>query len=73
MDEITFQVEACKESGELVASWDDPNGGGITTQGHDLGDLQVQVADAIRCHFEPVALPKRVKFHFVSDPVLTTS
>jgi hypothetical protein len=70
MDEIIFQVETCPESGELVASWDAPNGGGITTQGRDLGDLEEQVADAVRCHFDSEELPKRVRLHFVSDPVL---
>ena len=69
MDEIIFQVETCPDSGQLVASWDDPKGGGITTQGADLGDLELQVADAVRCHFES-DYPKRVKLHFVSDPVL---
>lgn len=70
MYEIVFRVETCEESDQLVASWDDPKGGGITTQGRDLGDLEAQVADAVRCHFEPQELPQRVKLHFVSDPVL---
>jgi len=70
MDEIVFQVETCPDSGELVASWDAPNGGGITTQGRDLGDLEEQLADAVRCHFDANELPKRVRLHFVSDPVL---
>ena len=53
MDEIVFQVEVSEESGILVASWDDPSGnGGITTQGQDLRELQDQVEDAVRCHFD---------------------
>ncbi len=70
MSEITFEVGVCEESGHLVASWNDPAGGGITTQGQDLGDLEAQVADAVRCHFDTDHLPKRVKLHFVADPVL---
>ncbi|MEP7355480.1 MAG: 2-oxoisovalerate dehydrogenase [Acidobacteriota bacterium] len=70
MDEIIFQVEPCPDSAQLVAFWDDPSGGGITTQCRDLGDLEEQVADAVRCHFEPGEIPKRVKLHFVADPVL---
>lgn len=70
MNEITFQVEISE--GWFVASWDDPGGGGITTQGKDLGDLEEQVADAVRCYFEPADLPKRVKLHFASDPVLAS-
>ena len=72
VDEIVFQVEACDESGQLVASWDAPPGeGGITTQGRDLRELQEQIADAVRCHFEPEELPRRIRFHFVTDPVLS--
>ncbi len=33
----------------LVASWDAPAGGGISTQGQDLRDLQAQIMD--RCLF----------------------
>ena len=71
MDEIVFTVEPCEESGLLVAYWDAPaSRGGITTQGKDLRDLQEQVADAVRCHFDSDNLPKKIRFHFVADPVL---
>jgi hypothetical protein len=71
VDEIVFTVEPCEESGLLVAYWDAPaSGGGITTQGKDLRDLQEQVADAVRCHFDLDNLPKKIRFHFVADPVL---
>ena len=66
MDEIIFQVEA-DDSGVLVASWDAPEGGGITTQGKDLRDLQDQVTDAVRCHFDVDAVPRRIRFHFVAE------
>jgi hypothetical protein len=71
VDEIVFQVEPCDESGFLVACWDAPAGqGGITTQGRDLRELQEQVADAVRCNFESQDIPKKIRFHFVADPVL---
>jgi hypothetical protein len=71
VDEIIFQVEPCHESGVLVASWDAPAGlGGITTQGRDLRELQEQVADAVRCHFEGEGVPRKIRFHFIEDPVL---
>ena len=71
VDEIIFQVEPCKDSGFLVASWDAPAGhGGITTQGKDLRELQEQVADAVRCHFDGESIPRKIRFHFVADPVL---
>jgi predicted RNase H-like HicB family nuclease len=50
--EITFQVEPCQETGGYVARWDDPRGGGITTQGDTLAELQTMVADAVGGYFE---------------------
>jgi len=56
-----MQVERDEESGWLVASWDDPNGGGITTQGHDLGDLQRQISEAVAAYFDEEAAPRRIR------------
>jgi hypothetical protein len=54
-----------------VAWWDDSDGaGGITTQGNDLRDLQQQVTEAVAVHFDGSAAPRRIRIHFVSDPVL---
>ena len=64
MDEIVFQIET-EESGVLVASWDAPEGGGITTQGKDLRDLQEQVTDAVRCHFDAGATSRRIRLEFL--------
>jgi len=70
MEEITFQVQRDEESGWLVASWDDPNGtGGITTQGQDLRDLQMQITE-VAVHFDESGAPRRIRVHFVSDPIL---
>ena len=72
VSEITFNVERCAESGMLTASWDEPTGGGgITTQGQDLTELQEMVKDAVLCHFEEGKASERIRFHFVDDPVLT--
>jgi len=68
VEEIVFQVEM--SDGLLVASWDSPEGGGITTQGKDLRDLQEQVTDAVRCHFDVGTVPRKIRLHFVEDPVL---
>ena len=73
MSEITLTVERDEESGWFVAAWDAPEGGGITTQGRDLGELQVNVREAVQCHFEPGEAPRTVRLHFVSDPVLSTA
>jgi len=70
MDEITFEVSRDEESGWLIACWDAPDGsGGITTQGVDLRDLQAQIVDAVTTHFEDEA-PRRIRLHFIHDPIL---
>jgi predicted RNase H-like HicB family nuclease len=72
MSRITLQVERDETSGWYVASWDAPDGtGGITTQGRDLRDLQANVQEAVRCHFEREAMPQEIQLHFAADPVLT--
>jgi hypothetical protein len=74
MDEITFQVQRDEDSGWLVASWDDPTGtGGITTQAQDLRDLQEHITDAVSVHFDEGEAPRRIRMHFVSDPILLTA
>ena len=74
MSKITLQVEQDEITGWYVASWDAPSGqGGITTQGHDLPDLQTNVLEAVRCHFEPDQMPREIQLHFVADPVLSAA
>jgi predicted RNase H-like HicB family nuclease len=70
MEEITLEVRRDEESGWLTAVWDSPEGGGITTQGQDLKDLQAQVMEAVAAHFELDESPRRIRLHFVSDPIL---
>ena len=74
MKEITFTVERDDDSGGYVASWDDPQGhGGITTQGKDLNELQANVREAVGCHFGRAKMPRGIRLHFVSDPVLAVA
>jgi hypothetical protein len=71
VEEITLQVERDEETGWLVASWDAPKGmGGISTQGEDLRDLQQQVTEAVAAYFDEGSGPRRIRLHFVSDPIL---
>ena len=70
MSEIVFVVSQDEETGVLVAAWDDPSGGGITTQGADLEELQHMVRDAVACHFDEGTHPLRIRLHFSDDPVL---
>jgi predicted RNase H-like HicB family nuclease len=71
--EITFSIEACRETGGYVARWDDPKGGGITTQGDTLAELHAMIADAVKGYFDPGCQPQRVRLHFVEDPVFAMS
>lgn len=74
MKEIVFNVERDEEAACFVALWDDPHGkGGITTQGHDLSELQAMVREAVLCHFDEGKAPKHIRLHFISDPVLATA
>ena len=66
MGQITFQVSQCEESGWLVASWDAPGGGGITTQARDLRELQDQIVEAAQCHFDPGESPRKIRLHVVT-------
>ncbi len=64
------KVERDEETGVFVASWDDPRGGGITTQADSFEELAVAVHEAFRCHFENRTAPREVSLHFETDPVL---
>jgi predicted RNase H-like HicB family nuclease len=68
--EITLRIEPCRETGGFVARWDAPGGGGITTQGDSFAELDAMIADAVDGYFESGKRPKRVRLHFVEDPVL---
>jgi predicted RNase H-like HicB family nuclease len=70
MEDIRFNVEACPDTGGFVARWDDPKGGGITTQGDTLADLHSMIADAVRGYFDPGMHPRQVRLHFCEDPIL---
>jgi hypothetical protein len=68
MDLLAFKIERDAEAGVLVASWDDPEGGGITTQADNLTELAIK--ECVRCHFAGRSVPREVSLHFESDPVL---
>ncbi len=51
MDLLAFKIERDAEAGVLIASWDDPEGGGITTQADNLTELAEAIKESVRCHF----------------------
>jgi predicted RNase H-like HicB family nuclease len=48
---LEFTIERDDKSGAFTASWDDPKGGGITTQAYSLAELPDAINEAVRCHF----------------------
>ena len=70
MDPFAFKIEPDVEAGVLAASWDDPEGGGITTQARNLTELAEAIKESVRCHFSGRSAPREVTLHFESDPVL---
>lgn len=72
MQEIVFEVIQ-EADGGYVARWDDPRGGGITTQGDTLADLQAMVTDAVSGYFNPGEVPLRLRLHFAQDPVVSVA
>jgi len=70
MRRLKFDVAQDEETGVLTASWDDPNGGGITTQANTLEELPNAIHEAIRCHFLNREVPARPALHFQNDLVL---
>ena len=67
MDLLAFKIECDVEAGVLVASWDDSEGGGITTQAKDLTELAEAIKESVRCHFAGRSTPREVTLHFESD------
>jgi N-acetylneuraminic acid mutarotase/predicted RNase H-like HicB family nuclease len=57
MHEIVFTVSPCENSGQLVALWDAPGCGGISTQGRSLDELRINIREALECHFETDRVP----------------
>jgi predicted RNase H-like HicB family nuclease len=67
---LVFIIERDEETGAFTASWDDPRGGGITTQAYTFGELSDAINEAVRCHFTDRRAPKVATLHFQHDPEL---
>jgi hypothetical protein len=69
---LTFNVEYDDEARMFVASWDDPDGGGITTQAEFLRELSDATSEAVQFHFgarhKKSSAPRKVALHFKDDP-----
>lgn len=67
---LEFTVERGTKPGVLIAFWDDPKGGGITTQANGIGELVKAIQKAVRCHFAGRSFPKSAKLRFTEMPEL---
>jgi hypothetical protein len=66
MSEIILLVEDAPEGGFNARSVGDS----IFTQAAGIEELHARVRDAVRCHFDDDAAPKRIRLHFVRDEVI---
>ncbi len=66
MTELVFLVEEAPEGGYTARAL----GASIVTEAEDLPSLRTALRDAVRCHFEPGAMPKLLRLHLVHDEVI---
>jgi hypothetical protein len=65
-DEIVFLIEEAPEGGYTAKTL----GYSIFTEAEKWDDLRDAVRDSIKCHFEPVDMPRVIRLHLVRDEVL---
>ena len=73
MHTLRLEVTACPDTGGYIARWDDPEGGGIITQGDTFAELAAMVRDAVAGYFADRDKPAALRLHFVEDPVLAVA
>lgn len=66
MTELIFLVEEAPEGGYTAQAL----GASIVTEADNIPDLQAQVRDAVRCHFDEGDLPKLIRLHFVREEII---
>lgn len=66
MNEIIFLVEEAPEGGYTARAL----GQSIFTEADDLDSLNLQVRDAVLCHFDEGQAPSVIRLHFVREEVI---
>lgn len=66
MSELIFMVEEAPEGGFTARAL----GEAIFTEADSIEELRQQVADAVKCHFEPGQAPRLVRLHIVREEIL---
>jgi hypothetical protein len=67
MNELIFLVEEVPEGGYTARSL----GVSIFTEADTLEELQNQIRDAVRCHFDDGKAPKVIRLHHVREEIIT--
>ena len=67
MNELIFVIEESLEGGYTARAL----GESIFTEGDNLKDLQENIRDAVRCHFDSDKVPKVIRLHFVREEIIT--
>ena len=67
MSELIFLVEEAPDGGLIARAL----GASIFTEADTWTELQTQVRDAVRCHFEEDQRPKVVRLHYVREEVFS--
>lgn len=65
MNELIFVVEDASEGGYTARAL----GESIFTEADDLAELEVQIGDAVHCHFDEGKAPQLIRLHFVREEV----
>ena len=66
MTELIFLVEDAPEGGFTARAV----GVSIFTQADDVADLERNVREAVRCHFDEDERPRLVRLHFTREEVI---
>lgn len=67
MNELIFVVEDAPEGGYTARAL----GESVFTDGETLAELENNIKDAVRCHFDPGDEPKVIRLHFVREEIIS--
>jgi hypothetical protein len=67
MSELIFLVEEAPEGGFTARAL----GESIFTEADSAKEVEAQVRDAVRCHFDEDKLPRLIRLHFVREEVFS--
>lgn len=67
MNELIFIIEEAQEGGYTARAL----GESVFTEGDTLKELEDNIRDAVRCHFDPGFEPKVIRLHFIREELIT--